>query len=172
MKRRKRMYNKVIIVGHLTRDIEIRYTQTGTTIAGTAIATSRKWKNQNGEQQEETMFIDVSFFGKVAEIASKYLHKGSKVLLDGRLKFEQWTSQDGSKRSKHVLVVETMQMLDTKKDAQQGQQQYQQQGQQYGGQQQYNQQQNQNYGGAQAQQPAQRQHQIPEIDVDSDEIPF
>ncbi len=111
------MFNKVILVGNLTRDIEMRYAQSGSAIANTAIATTRKF-NQNGERKEEVCFVDITFFGRSAEIANQYLRRGSKVLVEGRLKFDQWVAQDGSKRSKHTIVVETMQMLDSKADAQ------------------------------------------------------
>ena len=111
------MYNKIILAGNLTRDIEIRYTQAGAAIANTAIATSRKFKSQTGEQKEEVLFVDITFFGRSAEIANQYLKKGSKVLVDGRLKLDQWTAQDGSKRSKHSVAVENLQMLGNKEDA-------------------------------------------------------
>lgn len=107
------MYNKTILTGNLTRDIEIRYTPGGSAIGKTGIATNRKFKSQTGEMKDETMFIDLTFFGRTAEIANQYLRKGSKVLVDGRLSLEQWTAQDGSKRSKHVIVVETLQMLNS-----------------------------------------------------------
>ncbi len=110
------MFNKVVLVGNLTRDIEMRYAQSGSAIASTAIATTRKF-NQNGERKEEVCFVDITFFGRSAEIANQYLRRGSKVLVEGRLKFDQWVAQDGSKRSKHTIVVETMQMLDSKADA-------------------------------------------------------
>jgi single-strand DNA-binding protein len=105
------MYNKMIIAGNLTRDIEMRYTQKGTVIASTAIASTRKFKGQNGEPKEEVLFLDITFLGRTGEVANKYLRKGSKILVDGRLKLNQWTAQDGSKRSKHSLVVETLTML-------------------------------------------------------------
>ena len=108
------MYNKVILVGNLTRDIEIKHTNSGLIIANTAIATSRKFKGQNGEQKEEVMFIDITFFGRTAEVAQQYLHRGSKILVEGRLKFDQWVDQNGGKRSKHSITVESMQMLDSK----------------------------------------------------------
>ena len=108
------MYNKVIMVGHLTRDIEMRFTQGGLAIANTAIATSRKFKSQSGEQKEEVCFVDITFFARSAEIANQYLRKGSKILVEGRLNFEQWNDQNGAKRSKHTIVVESMQMLDSK----------------------------------------------------------
>ena len=108
------MYNKIILAGNLSKDIEIRYSQSGSAIANTAIATTRKFKGADGTQKEEVLFVDVTFFGRSAEVANQYLRKGSKVLLDGRLKLDQWTAQDGSKRSKHSVSVESMQMLDSK----------------------------------------------------------
>ena len=186
------MYNKVVLVGNLTRDVEIRYSQSGSAVGNVGIATSRKWKTQTGEQKDEVMFIDLTFFGRTAEIANQYLRKGSKVLVDGRLQFQQWTAQDGSKRSKHAITVENLQMLDSKADAQNpnnnngyGEQASQNN---YGGGQNQNssygqpqQQQGQNaYAQPQAsQQPAynapqqqQAQPSVPEIDIDDDEIPF
>ena len=108
------MYNKIILAGNLTRDVEVRYTQGGSAIGNTAIATSRKFKSATGEQKEEVLFVDLTFFGRTAEIANQYLRKGSKVLVDGRLKLDQWTAQDGSKRSKHSVTVENLQMLGSK----------------------------------------------------------
>ncbi|MFC2073801.1 single-stranded DNA-binding protein [Campylobacterota bacterium] len=108
------MYNKIVLVGNLTRDIETRHTQAGLSIANTAIATSRKFKGQSGKQNEEVMFIDISFFGRTAEVAQQYLKRGSKILVEGRVKLDQWVDQNGQKRSKHSVTVETMQMLDGK----------------------------------------------------------
>ena len=107
------MFNKIILVGNLTRDIELRYSQGGMGIAKTAIATSRKFTS-NGEKKEEVCFVDITFFGRSAEVANQYLRKGSKILVEGRLNFEQWVDQNGGKRSKHSVTVETMQMLDSK----------------------------------------------------------
>jgi len=193
------MYNKVVLVGNLTRDVEIRYSQSGSAIGNVGIATSRKWKSQTGEQKDEVMFIDLTFFGRTAEIANQYLRKGSKVLVDGRLVFQQWTAQDGSKRSKHAITVENLQMLDSKADSQNpnntnsngyGSQPSQNN---YGGQQnqsnsysepqqqqqqRYAQPQQNGYGQPQASQqpsqpaPQQQQTSVPEIDIDDDEIPF
>jgi single-strand DNA-binding protein len=111
------MFNKIILVGNLTRDIELRYTNGGTALAKTAIATTRKFSS-NGEKKEEVCFVDITFFGRSAEIANQYLRKGSKCLIEGRLMFEQWTDQQGQKRSKHSVTVESMQMLDSKADSQ------------------------------------------------------
>jgi len=106
-------FNKVILVGNLKRDIELRYSQGGMGIANTAIATSRKFTS-NGEKKEEVCFVDITFFARSAEIANQYLRKGSKILVEGRLKLDDWVDQNGQKRSKHSIVVETMQMLDSK----------------------------------------------------------
>ena len=105
------MFNKIILVGNLTRDIEVKFTSSNLAIGSTGIATNKKFKNQMGEEKEEVMFIDITFFGRTAEIANQYLKKGSKILVDGRLKLDQWTDTKGQKRSKHSLVVESMKML-------------------------------------------------------------
>ena len=116
------MFNKVVLVGNLTRDIELRYTTSGVAIGNSSIAVTRKITS-NGERRDETCFIDISFFGKSAEIANQYLNKGSKLLIEGRLKFDQWTDNNGQNRSKHSIAVESMKMLD---DAKQNNQSYQQ----------------------------------------------
>jgi len=108
------MFNKVIIAGNLTRDIEMRFTASGLAIANTAIASTKKFKAMDGSQKEEVMFVDITFFERIAEVAQQYLRRGSKDLIEGRLKFDQWTDQNGQKRSKHSVSVETMQMLDSK----------------------------------------------------------
>ena len=149
------------MVGNLSRDIELRYAQSGSAIANTAIATSRKF-TANGERKEEVCFVDITFFGKSAEVANQYLRKGSKCLIEGRLKFDQWVAPDGSKRSKHSVIVETMQMMDSKADAQQPQQQgYQAPQQDYQQPQQHREQQQQDY-----------KTQPPMPDIDEDEVPF
>lgn len=108
------MFNKVIMAGNLTKDVEIRYLPNGSAVSNTALATNRKYTLQNGEKKEEVCFIDITFFGRSAEIAHQYLRRGSKVLVEGRLSFDQWNDQQGQKRSKHSIVVEAMQMLDSK----------------------------------------------------------
>lgn len=105
------MFNKVVLVGNLTRNIELRYLQNGTAIGNTAIAITRKFTGTDGTKKEETCFIDIVFFARTAEIANQYLQKGSKVLIEGRLKFDQWTDNNGQNRSKHSVVVESMEML-------------------------------------------------------------
>jgi len=165
------MYNKIILAGNLTRDIEIRYTQSGSAIGNTAIATSRKFKSATGEQKEEVLFVDLTFFGRTAEIANQYLRKGSKVLVDGRLKLDQWTAQDGSKRSKHSVTVENLQMLGSKDEAApMGGNGYSQQGgSDYSAPVQNNYSQPAQSAPKAAPQPTSN---IPEIDINEDEIPF
>ena len=104
------MFNKVILVGNLARDIELRYLNTGSAIGKTAIAVVRKY-TLNGVKKEEICFIDLTFWGKSAEIANQYLRKGSQVLIEGRLMFETWQDQNGQNRSKHSITVENMKML-------------------------------------------------------------
>ncbi|MGH1601591.1 single-stranded DNA-binding protein [Campylobacter majalis] len=105
------MFNKVILIGHLTRQIELRYLQNGNAIGNTAIAVTRKYTNAQGQKAEDTCFIDITFYGKQAETANQYLTKGSKLLIEGRLKFEQWTDNYNNNRSRHKIEVENMQML-------------------------------------------------------------
>ncbi|RLA80361.1 MAG: single-stranded DNA-binding protein [Epsilonproteobacteria bacterium] len=167
------MYNKVILVGNLTRDIELRYSQSGMGIAKTAIATSRKYTS-NGEKKEEVCFVDITFFARSAEVANQYLKKGSKILVEGRLNFDQWVDQNGQKRSKHSVVVETMQMLDSRQNntPQDNHQQPQQQ-QQSNQPAQYQQTQSipTEYQDSQGKQiPA--PDSLPGIDLEEDEIPF
>jgi len=176
------MYNKVILVGNLTRDIELNYTQGGVAIAKTAIATSRKYTS-NGEKREEVCFVDITFFGRSGEVANQYLRKGSKILVEGRLNFDQWTDKNGQKRSKHSVSAESMQMLDSRGDNQGGGNSYQapqdnqpQQPQQQ--QQQYNQQPQSYQAPAQQQQQQYQAQQMPKvddvpvIDIDENEVPF
>jgi single-strand DNA-binding protein len=110
------MYNKVIMIGNLTRDMELKYLPSGSAVGKSAIATSHRYKTQTGEQKEEVCFLDFSVFGKGAEILNQYVRKGSKVMLEGRLIFEQWQAQDGSNRSRHTLRVEEFKFLDSKND--------------------------------------------------------
>lgn len=108
--------NVIHLKGNLTLDIEIRYSGGGMAIGKTAIATTRKFIN-NGERKEETMFIDLVFFGKSAETANQYLNKGSTILLTGRVTFSQWVDNNGQKRSKHEVVVDNMEFINTKTKA-------------------------------------------------------
>jgi len=156
------MFNKVILVGNLTRDPELRYLQSGSAICNAGIATNRRYKSQTGEQNEEVCFIDIVLFGRTAEIANQYLKKGSKVLVEGRLKFEQWNDQSGQKRSRHTVVVETLQMLDNKGQSPQPQESAQNYS---------HQEQSQSYHSNQRDHGA-NSVQASEIEIDDDEIPF
>ncbi|MCK5537968.1 MAG: single-stranded DNA-binding protein, partial [Bacteroidales bacterium] len=110
------MFNKIILAGNLTRDIEIKYSGANLAIGNVGIAVNRKFKSKMGDDKEEVLFVDLTFFGKTAEIANQYLKKGSKVLVEGKLKLDQWTDQSGGKRSKHSITVESLQMLDSKQE--------------------------------------------------------
>ena len=108
-------YNKVILMGNLTRDPEVRYTSGGTAIAKLGMAVNRRWKNQEGQMQEETTFVDVDAFGRQAETIGQYLKKGRPVMAEGRLKLDQWDDkQTGQKRSKLGVVLENFQFLDSR----------------------------------------------------------
>jgi len=104
-------FNKVILLGNLTRDPELRVTPQGLSICKLSIAVNRNYKTANGEEQEETTYVDVDAFGKPAEIISKYMAKGRPILVDGRLKTDSWTNQAGEKRSKLKVVLENFQFL-------------------------------------------------------------
>lgn len=111
------MYNRIVLIGNLTRDVELRYIPSGLAIAKIGLATSRKFKRQDGTMDEEVCFVDVNLFGRTAEVANQYLKKGSKVLIEGRLIFESWVDQSGQKRYKHSVRADSMQMLDSKPSA-------------------------------------------------------
>ena len=104
--------NKVMLIGNVTRDPEIRYTPKGTALVELGIAVNRRYTADNGEKREETTFVDVTFWGRTAEIASEYLRKGRSVYVEGRLQLDSWDDkQTGQKRSKLRVVGEEMQML-------------------------------------------------------------
>lgn len=103
-------FNRVILLGNLTRDIELKYTQTGLAVTEVGVAVSDRRKNQAGEWVEETTFVDVTLWGRTAEVASEYLSKGSPIFIEGRLKLDSWESE-GQKRYKLRVVGERMQML-------------------------------------------------------------
>jgi single-strand DNA-binding protein len=105
-------FNKVILVGNLTRDPELRYTPKGLAIAKIGLAVNRNWRTETGEQKEEVTFVDVDAFGKQAETLGQYMRKGSPILIEGRLRLDQWDDkQTGQKRSKLGVVVEGFQFL-------------------------------------------------------------
>ena len=107
-------YNKVILMGNLTRDPEVKYTSGGTAIAKIGMAINRTWTNKEGQKQEETTFVDVDAFGRQAEVIGQYLKKGRPVMIEGRLKLDQWDDkQTGQKRSKLGVTLEGFQFLDS-----------------------------------------------------------
>jgi single-strand DNA-binding protein len=169
------MYNRVIMIGNLTRDIELRFLSSGGAIAKSAIATSNRYKTASGEQREEVCFLDFQVFGKSAEILNQYVKKGSKVLLEGKLVFEQWKAQDGTNRSKHSLTVENFKFLDSRSDQMNGGNANMQQNNNSFSQQQNSIQQPNNMQQSFHQQqvaPAPQTEKLPEINVDEDDVPF
>jgi single-strand DNA-binding protein len=105
-------FNKVILMGNLTRDPELRYTPKGTAIAKVGLAVNRVWTNEAGEKKEEVTFVDVDIFGRTAENVGQYMRKGRPMLVEGRLKLDQWDDkQTGQKKSRLGVVAETVQFL-------------------------------------------------------------
>jgi single-strand DNA-binding protein len=108
-------YNKVILMGRLTRDPEVRYSSGGSAIAKLGIAVNRYWRNQDGQQQEEVTFVDVTAFGKTAETIGQYLKKGKPVFLEGHLRLDQWDDkQTGQKRSKLEVIMDKFEFIDAR----------------------------------------------------------
>ncbi|MCK4913531.1 MAG: single-stranded DNA-binding protein [Planctomycetes bacterium] len=103
--------NKVMLMGNLTRDPQLSYLPSQTAVVEFGLAMNRKWKGQDGQMKEETCFVDCRAFGKLAENINKYLSKGRPLFVEGRLTFDSWTAQDGSKRSKHRVTVESFQFI-------------------------------------------------------------
>ena len=155
-------FNKVILMGNLTRDPQLSYLPSNTAVVEFSIATSRTFKKQDGSQGEEVCFTDCQMFGKRAEVVNKYFKKGNPIFVEGRLKLDQWQAQDGSKRSKLRVFVENFEFVSGRKG---GGQQGQGDGGGYGQQQQ-----------APQQQPTQQQAPAQEFDSPpfnpTDDIPF
>ena len=107
-------FNRVILVGNLTRDPELRYTPKGTAVVRLGVAVNRQWKTDSGDSREEVTFVDVDAFGRQAEVIAQYLKKGRPILVEGRLKYESWDDkQTNQKRSKLMVVLESFQFLDS-----------------------------------------------------------
>jgi single-strand DNA-binding protein len=117
-------YNRVVLMGNLTRDVEVRYIGSGTACTEIGIAVSRQWfDKQANQKKEETTFVDVTLWGRTAEIAGEYLAKGRPVLIEGRLQLDQWDDKtSGQKRSKLKVVGESMQLIGSRDSGQQGSQ--------------------------------------------------
>lgn len=110
------MFNKIILIGNLTRDPELRYTPQGTSVCNFGIAVNRRYK-QGDETKEEVTFINVVVFGKQADTCGQYLNKGSAVLIEGRLQERRWETEDGQKRSRHEVVAQSVRFLSKKQGA-------------------------------------------------------
>jgi single-strand DNA-binding protein len=107
-------FNKVILIGNLTRDPELRYTPSGRAIAKIGIAVNRSWKSESGEAREEVTYVDVDAFGRQAEVIGQYLKRGRPIMIEGRLRLDQWEDkQSGQKRSRLGVVMESFQFLDS-----------------------------------------------------------
>jgi len=106
--------NRVFLMGNLTRDPELRYTPNNTAIVRIGVAVNRRWRNQAGEDQEETTFVDCDAFGRTAEVISQYLKKGRPIFIDGRLRLDQWQDKEGNNRSKMLVVIENFQFVDSR----------------------------------------------------------
>lgn len=103
--------NKVFLMGNLTRDPELRATPSGYSVASFGIAVNRKWRSKDGEDQNEICYVDVTAFGKTADVIGQYFQKGKPIFIEGRLKFSQWETKEGQKRSKLDVTMESFQFL-------------------------------------------------------------
>jgi single-strand DNA-binding protein len=104
-------YNKIILLGNMTRDPQMSYLPSGTAVVDFGLATNRRWSGQDGQLKDETCFVDCRIFGKRAEVVQRYFKKGSPIFVDGRLTFDSWTAQDGTKRSRHRVTVENFEFV-------------------------------------------------------------
>ena len=104
-------FNKVILMGNLTRDPQLRYLPSNTAVCDFGLAVNRRYKGADGEMKDETCFVDVDTFGRTAETINQYMNKGRAILIEGRLRFRQWTTEDGQKRSKLSVVAENFQFV-------------------------------------------------------------
>jgi single-strand DNA-binding protein len=103
--------NKILLMGNLTRDPQLSYTPSQTAVVDFGLAVNRRWTSRDGEKKEETCFVDCRAFGRTAENLNKYMSKGRPLFVEGRLTFDSWTAQDGTKRSKHRVTIENFQFL-------------------------------------------------------------
>jgi single-strand DNA-binding protein len=99
-------FNRVILMGNLTRDPQLKYLPSNTAVCEFGLAMNHRFKDREGNQREEVCFVDVSAFGRGGEVINQYMAKGKSILIEGRLKLDTWTGQDGSKRSKHSVIVD------------------------------------------------------------------
>jgi single-strand DNA-binding protein len=109
-------YNKVLLMGRLTRDIELRHTPSNQPVANIGLAVNHNWTSRDGEKKEDTTFVDCEAWGRTAEVMSQYLSKGRPVFVEGRLRLDQWQDKDGGNRSKLKVVIDTFQFIDSRSD--------------------------------------------------------
>ena len=107
-------FNKVFLMGNLTRDVELKYTPNNQPVAAFGIAMNRRYRTREGEDREDTTFVDCEAWGRTAEVMNQYLAKGRPVFVEGRLKLDQWQDKDGNNRSKLRVVVENFQFIDSR----------------------------------------------------------
>ncbi|MEX0654106.1 MAG: single-stranded DNA-binding protein [Phycisphaeraceae bacterium] len=108
--------NKVMLMGNLTRDPEMRFLPSNMPVVNIGLAVNRRWRNKEGEPQEETTFVDCEAFGRTAEVINQYLKKGRPLYVEGRLKLDQWQDKEGNNRSKMKVVVESFEFIDSRGD--------------------------------------------------------
>jgi single-strand DNA-binding protein len=106
-------YNKIILIGNLTRDPAMSYLPNQTPVVEFGLAVNRRWRDRDGQQREDTCFIDCNAFGKQAETINQYMSKGRQILVEGQLQYDQWETAEGQKRSKHRVRVMSFQFLDS-----------------------------------------------------------
>ena len=110
-------YNKVILMGNLTRDPELQYLPSGTAVARVGLAVNRVYNDrQSGEKKEEVCFVDLDAFGRTAEVINEYFQKGRPILVEGRLRFQTWDTDDGQRRSKHSVMVDRFEFVGGRQD--------------------------------------------------------
>ncbi|HIB00932.1 MAG TPA: single-stranded DNA-binding protein, partial [Phycisphaerales bacterium] len=107
-------YNKVLLMGNLTRDPELKQTPSNQSVAQIGLALNRKFKDREGNMREETTYVDCEAWGRTAEVMAQYLSKGKPVFVEGRLKLDQWQDKEGNNRSKLKVVIESFQFIDSK----------------------------------------------------------
>lgn len=108
--------NKIILIGNLTRDPVLSHTPSNTPVVDFGMAINHRWRSADGQQKEDVCFIDIRAFGKQAEMINQYVKKGRQLYVEGRLTFDQWTGQDGQRRSKHRVTLDAFQFLDKRED--------------------------------------------------------
>ncbi len=113
-------YNRVILMGNMTRDPQLKYLPNNTAVCEFGLAVNRNWRDREGNQREEVCFVDLAAFGRQGEVINQYMSKGRPILVEGRLKYDTWTGQDGQKRSKHSIVVDNVRFVGPREGGGQG----------------------------------------------------